>query len=744
MMRNCCLVLLLFTTTSIADDRVDIPLRRVVMFTSGLSYFEHETEVDGAVQLELKFDRKDVNDLLKSLVVQDLGGGRIDVVSYPSLVPVSDQLRDLSIDLTSHPTLGELLHQLRGEQVQLDEGTMIGTIVGVELKPQGVGQQVLKREVLNLSTETGLRSVMLDTVGAIELTNAELNVELREALQLLVADRRADKKTVCFDFVGKGQRTVRIGYIRETPIWKTSYRLVFDGDNSTLLQGWAIVENTSDSDWNGVALTLTSGRPVTFQMDLYRPLFLRRQNVPPSVPPSLASRIYSPALGQLDMDQSLGTTPSDQPQHPAGQPRIPIVGPGASFGSGLGMGMGSGMGGMGGMGGGFGGGLGGGGLLEGHAVDDGTFTPSSGVVSRATSSEIGEQFQYKIAAPVRLARQRSAMIPIVDQDIEAEKLSIYTAGADNLHPMLAFRLTNTTDLRLTGGPITVFDDGAYAGDARIEYIRPQEKRLISYAQDLDLNLRYRLEDETRTLQRASTELGIVKLVHKRQREHRYRIQSNSDDDRQLVLEQQRDQGQWRLGDDANPIESTDARYRFEVDVPAKQTVEFVVAEECTEDQQFDLKTIDAQVLEGLTRRDDLPENVLSIIKRVHGLRVGIADLEAKLDLQRQLLADITNEQSRIRSNMSHLGRESDLYRRYLAKLTAQEDNFDKGRKVVWQTRVELAEMRRELAKFFPSSDRDDGIDALDPFGIGPPQDHVRPFGSTSSELGADPFGALNN
>jgi hypothetical protein len=404
-------------------------------------------------------------------------------------------------------------------------------------------------------------------------------------------------------------------------------------------------------------------------------------------------------------------------------------------------GAGGGMGGMGGgMGGSLGGSLGGGGLLGGTAVADDTFLPSSGVVSQAASSEIGGQFQYKIATPVSLARQRSAMIRIVDQDIEAEKLSIYTAGADGEHPMLAFRVTNTTDLRLTAGPVTVFEEGAYAGDARIVYLRPGEDRLISYAQDVDVDLRYRLEDETRTLRTASAELGIVQLVHDLRREHRYRIQNNSDDDRQFILEQPRDQGEWRISDDAEPIESTDQRYRFQVAVPAGQTIEFVAAEESSEEQQFDLKTIDMLALEGLTRRDELPENVLDIIRRVHELRVGIADLDAKLDLQRKLLADVTAEQSRIRGNMSQLSHDSDLYRRYLDKLTAQENNFDKGRAVIWQTRVELAELRRELAKFFPSSDNDDEIDLLDPFDVRPATDHTDPFGGTNGVVGPDPFG----
>jgi hypothetical protein len=283
--------------------------------------------------------------------------------------------------------------------------------------------------------------------------------------------------------------------------------------------------------------------------------------------------------------------------------------------------------------------------------------------------------------------------------------------------MLAFRLTNSTDLRLTGGPVTVFEDGAYAGDARIEFIGPADERLVSYAQDIDLTLRYRLEDESRKLRRAWLDLGVVRLAFDLEREHRYRIQSKSDDARKLMLEQSRHNGDWDLKDDKQPAEKTDAMYRFEVDVPAKKTIEFVVAEKSSDEQQFDLKTVDVKTLEALSRRQDLPKAVSDTIQQVRHLRMSIADLEAKLKLQQQLLTDIKSEQSRIRSNMSPLDRDSELYRRYVTKLTSQEDKFDSAIEAIAQTRVKYSEIKRQLAKFFSSSEDDaETPDGGDPFG----------------------------
>ncbi len=322
------------------------------------------------------------------------------------------------------------------------------------------------------------------------------------------------------------------------------------------------------------------------------------------------------------------------------------------------------------------------------------------------------------------------MIPIVDQNIEAEKLSIFTTGNDDEHPMLAFRLTNSTDLRLTGGPVTVFEDGTYAGDARIEFIGPADERIVNYAQDIDLTLRYRLEEESRKLRRAWLDLGVVRLAFDLEREHRYRIQSKSDDARQLVLEQTRNNGDWDLKDDKQPAEKTDTMYRFEVNVPAEKTIEFVVAETSSDEQQFDLKTVDVKTLEALSRRQDLPEAVADTIQQVQRLRTSMADLEAKLKLQQQLLSDIKSEQSRIRSNMSPLDRDSELYRRYVTKLTNQEDKFDGVLQAIAQTRVTFSELKRQLAKFFPSSEAEDDAEL--------PGGDANPFGS--EDFGEDPFG----
>src|SRR6516164_578771 len=108
-----------------------------------------------------------------------------------------------------------------------------------------------------------------------------------------------------------------------------------------------------------------------------------------------------------------------------------------------------------------------------------------GVESAAQASNVGELFRYQIATPVKLERGKSAMLPIVNESVKGEKVSIYNEQIQSKHPLNGLRLKNSTDLHLMQGPITVFDDSAYAGDAQIQDLPPGSERLISYALDLD-------------------------------------------------------------------------------------------------------------------------------------------------------------------------------------------------------------------------------------------------------------------
>ena len=272
--RFCCLFALAngitamwLTSAHAADVEQPLPLKRVVMFNSGVGFFEHSGSVEGNHHVEFPVNVTDINDLLKSLVVQDRGGGKVTVVSYGSPEPISRTLRSLAIDVSNNPSLAQMLQQLRGQKVEvtLIGGTkpMTGIVVGTEKRRSIVGpnrDQIVETELLNLRTEDGLRSVPLDTVLLTKFLDEKTDRDFQRALTLLATAHQSDQKSIKLDFRGNGQRLVSIGYVQESPVWKTSYRLVLDDEKPPFLQGWAIVENTTAQDWNDVNLTLVSGR----------------------------------------------------------------------------------------------------------------------------------------------------------------------------------------------------------------------------------------------------------------------------------------------------------------------------------------------------------------------------------------------------------------------------------------------------------------------------------------------------
>src|SRR4051794_2929466 len=304
------------TTRPAAGGGADVPVRAVVLFSSGVGYFEHFGTVRGDGSTELRFKTDQVNDVLKSLLLQDLDGGTAGTVSYPSQEPLDRTLKSFQVDVTANPSLPDLLNQLRGAKLKVTSGEQVseGTIVGVEtrLHAEKEGAPVEQRHFLNLRTGRKVRVLPVEGVDEFEFADGKLNDELDRALDALSQARDQTKKPVTINFRGRGERRVRLGYVVETPVWKTSYRLVLSdkpgkepgraapigparpGSVGTL-QGWAIVENQTDSDWNDVQLSLVSGRPISFIQDLYQPLYVPRPVVQPELYASLRPQTYGAA-----------------------------------------------------------------------------------------------------------------------------------------------------------------------------------------------------------------------------------------------------------------------------------------------------------------------------------------------------------------------------------------------------------------------------------------------------------------
>src|SRR5262245_48646175 len=284
---------------------VSLPLSRVVLFNSGVGYFSRSGEITDDARVDLAFPESDINDLLKSMVLEDFDKGRIAAVSYDSREPISRTLASFAINLNNNPTFAGIVSQMRGERVEVvttpgaanQPGKLNGVIVGVEKQKVAAGAATIDVEILNLWCAEGLRAVKLPEVQQLRFSNPVIEAEFRRALDTLALTHDSQKKAVSLHFAGDGKRRVQVGYVVEAPIWKTSYRLVLAEKEKPYLQGWALVENPTDEDWAGVKMALISGRPISFKMDLYNPLFVDRPTVEPELFASLRPVTYRGGFG---------------------------------------------------------------------------------------------------------------------------------------------------------------------------------------------------------------------------------------------------------------------------------------------------------------------------------------------------------------------------------------------------------------------------------------------------------------
>src|SRR5215468_1813995 len=320
---------------------VTLPITRVVLFNSGVGYFSRSGEVEGDARVDLTFPETDINDLLKSMVLEDFNKGRISAVSYDSREPITRTLASFAINLNGNPSFANILAQLRGERIEVavsptannQPGKLTGTIVGVEHQKVPAGNTTIDAEVLNMWCAEGVRAVKITDIQSLRFSNPIIESEFRRALETLALSHDNQKKAVQLHFAGEGKRKVQVGYVIEAPIWKTSYRLLLDEKEKPYLQGWAMVENPTDEDWSNVKMALVSGRPISFKMDLYNPLYINRPTVEPELFASLRPVTYS---GGFKGDDKLAAKPGDGFAPPGRPTGTAPMAPGG-FGAGGGM-----------------------------------------------------------------------------------------------------------------------------------------------------------------------------------------------------------------------------------------------------------------------------------------------------------------------------------------------------------------------------------------------------------------------
>lgn len=628
----------------------ELPLKRVVLSSSGLAQFTHFGPVDGASNIDLRVRLDQVDDILKSLTIFDRPGA-IGAISLPGKTPISELFRDLPFDQDAFTSRAALLKALVGSEVEL-AGSVVakGLLFRVEdevaVLPNNGGTTTRHR--ITVLTDKGLVQALLEDVSELRFTDPKINAQLNTALKGMIANRAKDSRQLSISFRGEGPRNVGFSYVVAAPIWKTSYRLVLPKqDGKARLQGWAVVENLTGGDWKDVELTLVSGNPVALRQPLYTAFYASRPEIPVGTRGRLVPRVDSAPDG-LPLPRQQAMLPAPPPGL-MGKREMEFADSAGSRGV--------------------------------ARLNAPTAEPTllGGAANAADAEDAGTQLLYRFPVAINLAAGSTMMVPFVDREVQATRVWLYQPETSATHPLATVRVQNDGDSGFPAGIVTAYEtsgDGKtdFVGDAQLPLLSKNASKFVTFALDNKTDI-HRDDRGVRAIRLGKMVNGTLTVTTKSSRSIAYEVTPPSDEDRLIVVEEARANG-WKPAADIKDLEETPTLYRYSINAPKGRKTTGTLTTERVDDESI--------VLTGMAADDMLVslrglQNDSGALKKAIGQLSDLTNDISKLKTRRTALEDerstITEDQERIRANLQSVGQSSDLGRRYIADLKAQEDRL---------------------------------------------------------------------
>lgn len=733
-----------------------LPVKRVVLYKNGVGYFEHTGRVRGNQEFSIDFTSAQLNDVLKSLTVLDLGEGRISAVRYNSVAPVAERLRGLRLPLGEGSTRADFLAALRGTAVEVRNGavTVRGKLLSVERKARRSlrGDDVGEVTEISVVTDSGeLRTFELGPSTSVRIADRELGQEVGRYLSVVGSSRAQDLRRLTVSAAGSGDREIFVSYISEVPVWKSTYRILLSSkaESKALLQGWAIVDNTVGEDWKDVQLSLVAGSPQSFVQEISQPFYVRRpvlelpQSVlltpqthqatlitapPPGEPSALGSAqlqgtVKDPAGAAISnarvtlRNEITGATQVATtndlgfyvfPNVPGGNSVVFVEAAGFQryVLSNLYLGIGRtnevnttlSVGAM-------------------ETVEVVSSAPSvesttsmlstrrslspqeaaERLESEATARSAGDLFRYEIRQRISIGKSQSALIPIAQENLEAEKVTLVN-GENDAKPLRALWIKNTSGLTLDSGTFHVVDGETFAGEGVIETLRPNERRLVSYAADSAVGVVSDETDNEQPVTRVRIAKGVMKATRQERKTTTYTIHNSDPATRQVIVEHPAS-GAWKLVGLAKPEESSASFHRFRLPVESGKTARLEVPQVREDETTYELGDLDSETVELFVRQRKRSPALEQALSQVLAKRNEISMLDAQVRTREQEIASINADQGRLRENMKALKGSSEeraLIQRYARQLDSQEDRLGLLRSEIANLKGQQDNKRREL------------------------------------------------
>jgi hypothetical protein len=650
-------------------NSAELALKRVVLSTGGVGYFEYDAEVTGDAALTLDVALDQVDDVLKSLVVYD-SGGTAGEITLPGREPLVKIVSGTPFENTALNSLADLLNGLSGAELRIDGAQPAsGRLVHVYPQNERIGEIVTTtRFRLALMTDAGLRQVMLEDVGLIAFADAELQQRLMATLAQMAAQRADKLRRLTLQSRGSGTRRIRVGYVAGTPLWKSTYRLSLpaDGQSETgRLQGWAVLENSTGQPWRDVELTLLSGNLVTFRQALYESYYVTR----PTVPVEMNGRILpQPDTGSVASDVLRRSAKAALP--PAGL-AAPAQAPPASAAM----------------------------TAEATAAPA---PPPPAAIEGAEASEGAAQIAFTLPYKVSVGAGQSLLVPILDRELPARRIDLYQTAVDRQHPLAAIALTNNGDTGLPPGVLTLYQQNTergalYLGDARLAAFPAGDKRLLSYAMDSEVTVD-RNTAERRLLVKASVADGVLRVTRLLRQTTSYGVKATAPPV-QLIIEHPRHPGMNLTEPGPSGVETTAGAYRIPVSLAGGDTTVLRVVEDQPLEETMRLLDIEDDQLSALVASTELDGKLRQALTDLAARRQAVARQRAELDRLKEQREQLVADETRLRDDLTALGREQALRKRLLDKFTETVTAIDTATAAIAKLENTLAAAQNELASY---------------------------------------------
>jgi hypothetical protein len=681
------------------ETAAELPIHRVVLYKNGVGYFEHQGRVTGNQELNIRFTTAQLNDVLKSLTVVDLSGGKVSGVRYNSIAPLSQRLSTLRLALDGNTDRASFLNALRGARVEIHgaSSSATGRLLSVEeIMHQDKDGNELKITQLSLVSDSGeLRTFDLTTATSVRILEGDMTREVGRYMALLASARDKDVRQMTISTSGEGSREVVVSYISEVPVWKSTYRIVLPEsalpqsgqsqkqESKPLLQGWAVVDNTVGEDWRNVQLSLVAGAPQSFVEQISQPYYVRRpvvelpktaqltpqthegaeyapqaapsNGVSGGVPGGQAGGMLGSMVRSAPMSKARRDAPTEMMQTDAASNNISAEAYEQSF------------------------------------------------AAQASGEALGDMFEYAIKQSVTVLQNQSALVPIVQARVDAEKVTLWNEKEQT--PVRALWLTNSSGLTLDAGSFNIVEGGAFAGEGLLAEVHPNERRLISYAADTAVRIKSEGASEQRPYTRLRAARGILFLTRELRETRTYTVSNSDTTERSVVIEHPSRSG-WHFTDkDLKPEETSNSYYRFRIKVAPASSEKLVVAEYYPQETTYRLNAIDDNTIGFILKTNGVQPEIESALRKLLAKKDEIAAVQRQLQERRNEIERINTEQARIRENMKALKgspEEKALVQRYITGLNQQEDRLAALNSQISAKEVELNARQSEYQQMAES------------------------------------------